>query len=83
MTDLLDPLRDASTTRRLAGAGCAMTLWRWQRDAAVQFPPADVVIRRRNYWKASTIEAWRRRMAAAHVASAAPPAAALKADRAA
>lgn len=34
-----------------------MTIWRWQQDPKVGFPP-PIKIGDRSYWKSSTIEAW-------------------------
>jgi predicted DNA-binding transcriptional regulator AlpA len=41
----------------------AMTLWRWDRDAALKFPP-PVRIRKRKYRRRHEIEAFKRRMLA-------------------
>ncbi|WP_316233389.1 DNA-binding protein [Bradyrhizobium sp. SZCCHNPS2010] len=40
-----------------------MTLWRWLRDQELAFPK-PVVIRRRRYWNADDIHAFKQRMAA-------------------
>jgi predicted DNA-binding transcriptional regulator AlpA len=39
----------------------AMTLYRWLRDSALQFP-RPVKIRNRNYWLRSDLDAFKRRM---------------------
>ncbi len=39
----------------------AMTLWRWERDAALAFPPA-VKIRNRNYRSRKALEAFKHRL---------------------
>jgi hypothetical protein len=80
MTDI-DPLLDSNKARQAAGAGTAMTLWRWQRDPRVQFPRPDLVINNRNYWHASTIRAWRERMAARPNTKAEAPAVTRIADQ--
>jgi predicted DNA-binding transcriptional regulator AlpA len=36
---------------------CDTTLFRWQRDPAVDFP-RPMIIRRRRYWRESDIERW-------------------------
>jgi hypothetical protein len=41
----------------------AMTLWRWLQDDALAFPK-PTVIRRRRYWDADEISAFKERMAA-------------------
>jgi predicted DNA-binding transcriptional regulator AlpA len=35
----------------------AMTLWRWQRNDALQFPQ-PIVINKRLYWDISDLESW-------------------------
>jgi hypothetical protein len=49
-----------------------MTLWRWSRDPKVQFPPPDVVIRGRRYWRRDTIEATKRRLSEATAETTGP-----------
>jgi hypothetical protein len=39
----------------MVGGVSASCLWRWQRDPAVKFPPPDVVIKTRRYWRAGTV----------------------------
>lgn len=34
-----------------------MTLWRWLRDPALDFP-RPIYIRRRRYWREADIQAW-------------------------
>jgi hypothetical protein len=50
-------LTSAQVTAR-CGNVSNMTIWRWQRDARVQFPPPDVVINTRRYWYVRTIRRW-------------------------
>jgi predicted DNA-binding transcriptional regulator AlpA len=33
-----------------------MTLWRWSKTLG--FPPPDLIIARRKFWRRRTIEAW-------------------------
>jgi hypothetical protein len=40
----------------------AMTIWRWERDPKLAFPPASV-IHGRKYWNRNDIDTWMRRMA--------------------
>lgn len=54
----------------LAGAQLAkflnvttMTIWRWGRDAEIEFPQ-PTVIHGRKYWSRDDINAWMRRMTA-------------------
>ena len=82
MTEI-DPLRDSRATRQMAGAGTAMTLWRWQHDPKVQFPPPDAVINNRNYWYDSTIRAWQRSVTARPDGKAVAPRTARGAEHAA
>jgi predicted DNA-binding transcriptional regulator AlpA len=51
-----DPLFDSLMTREYCGDVSAMTLWRWAREHG--FPPPDVSIGRRNYWRRSTLDRW-------------------------
>ena len=39
-----------------------MTLWRWTRDPRIRFPPPDVVINGRKYWKRKTLRQHRQRI---------------------
>jgi hypothetical protein len=39
-----------------------MTLWRWTRDQRIRFPPPDVVINGRKYWKRKTLRQHRQRI---------------------
>ena len=39
-----------------------MTLWRWTRDPRIKFPPPDIVINGRKYWKRRTLRRHRRRL---------------------
>jgi predicted DNA-binding transcriptional regulator AlpA len=51
---LTQELITASRVRELCGGICDMTLWRWRRDPDLQFPE-PVIIRRRNFYRASEI----------------------------
>lgn len=42
----------------------AMSLWRWEHDAALPFP-APLIINRRKFYELPAIEAWERARAAA------------------
>ena len=76
----VDTMLNAKQARAASGAGTKMTLYRWQHDDRVQFPPPDAVINNRNYWRASTIRAWQDRMAE-RVTQACPPASARVSQR--
>jgi hypothetical protein len=67
-----DSLLNSAQVRALAGNISVMCLWRWQRDPRVQFPPPDIIITKRNYWRAGTIKGWLGRMQAASRTPAAP-----------
>jgi len=43
--------------REVLGGISEMTLWRWLKAPALQFPP-PMKIRSRNYWRREDIEAW-------------------------
>jgi predicted DNA-binding transcriptional regulator AlpA len=43
-------------TRASVGDISEMTLWRWTRDLA--FPPPDVIIGRRKFWRRATRDRW-------------------------
>jgi len=60
-------LMSSKAIRTAFGEISAMTLWRWQQDAALGFPKPTVNIRNRNFWDADEIEAFRDRMARAAV----------------
>ena len=47
----------------------AMTIWRWERDPKLAFPPASV-IHGRKYWNRNDIDAWMRRMAGSKATAA-------------
>ena len=59
-----DDLVPSSVVKRENGGICDMTLWRWTNDprSKVQFPPPDIVINHRNYWKRRTLRQYRRRL---------------------
>lgn len=59
-----EALIDSVGIRAETGGKSAMTIWRWQRDPRVNFPPPDITINGRNYWRRSTIRKWQRDMAA-------------------
>jgi hypothetical protein len=50
-----DVLLNSKQTRARVGGVTTMSLWRWQRDPRVMFPPPDVIINNRNYWLDSTV----------------------------
>jgi predicted DNA-binding transcriptional regulator AlpA len=50
----------------LFGDRCQMTLWRWLQDESLGFPK-PTKIRRRRYWDANEIEAFRERMMSAAI----------------
>ena len=53
--------RDLLSTKKvktMVGGVSDMCLWRWTRDPAVRFPAPDVVINKRRYWFANTIDDW-------------------------
>jgi hypothetical protein len=68
-----------STSQVLADLGglSRMGLWRWIRDPRVAYPPPDVVINGRNYWKVGTHKQWK----AARIAASTPAAAPQRAER--
>lgn len=53
-----DRLIGGTEVRRLCGGVSDMSLYRWQRDPRVAFPPPDFRIARRIFWRRSTVEAW-------------------------
>jgi hypothetical protein len=54
----LDPLLPSRTVCALVGRITTMTLWRWSHNPRIAFPPPDVIISQRRYWRASTIRRW-------------------------
>jgi predicted DNA-binding transcriptional regulator AlpA len=42
--------------RQIFGGVSAMTIWRWSHGAG--FPPPDLIIRGRKFWRRETIESW-------------------------
>jgi predicted DNA-binding transcriptional regulator AlpA len=62
MSALLDPLLTTKAVRRDLGAVSDMCLWRWSRNRG--FPPPDLVLGNRKYWRRSSIESWIKRAAA-------------------
>ena len=57
-----DDLVPSSVVKRENGGICDMTLWRWTKGprSKVQFPPPDIVINRRNYWRRRTLRQHRK-----------------------
>lgn len=55
-------LVSSKTVRKENGNVSHMTIWRWRHSAKVQFPPPDVVINERNYWKRRTLRLHRARI---------------------
>jgi predicted DNA-binding transcriptional regulator AlpA len=58
-----DVFLTARQTRARVGGVSAMCIWRWMRDARVQFP-APVKINRRNYWRIGDLRRWQAERAA-------------------
>jgi predicted DNA-binding transcriptional regulator AlpA len=52
-----DVLLTAAQTRSRVGGVSAMCIWRWMRDARVQFP-APLKINKRNYWRLGDLRRW-------------------------
>lgn len=52
-----DNLITAGTLCERLGGISAMSLWRWVRDPALDFPK-PIMIRRRRYWREAEIAAW-------------------------
>jgi hypothetical protein len=61
-----DDLVPSAVVKREYGGISDMTIWRWSRDERVQFPPPDVVINGRKYWKRGTLRQHRARVAGVH-----------------
>ena len=57
-----DDLVPASVVKRENGGISDMTIWRWQRDPRIQFPPPDLVLNGRRYWKRRTLRQHRQRI---------------------
>jgi hypothetical protein len=71
-----DTLVSSSTVKKEHGDICTMTLWRWlhpgrskksqehtpEESAKIPFPPPDLVINRRRYWKRRTLRQHRYRL---------------------
>ena len=53
----------SSELRAELGNVSDMTLWRWSRDPALDFPE-PIYIRKRRYWKRADIDAWKEAQAA-------------------
>ena len=59
--------KDSMTTDRFLGASdvcrrysiSTMSLWRWLRDADLQFPPS-IWVRRRRFWREADLVKWER-----------------------
>jgi hypothetical protein len=50
-----EALLNSARVRAMVGGVSPACLWRWERDPEVMFPPPDVVIKKRKYWRAGTI----------------------------
>lgn len=59
-------LLTSNEVRALFGDTCQMTLWRWLQDDSLGFPK-PTMIRRRRYWDADEIEAFRERIMSATI----------------
>ena len=57
-----DDLIAASIVKRENGGVSDMTLWRWMRNPRIQFPPPDLVLNGRRYWKRRTLRQYRHRI---------------------
>jgi hypothetical protein len=59
-----DDLVPSSVVKRENGGICDMTLWRWTYEpgSEVPFPPPDLVINNRKYWKRRTLRQHRHRL---------------------
>jgi hypothetical protein len=51
-----DDLLTSTGVKAALGNISEMTLWRWSKTFG--FPPPDLVIARRKFWRRRTIEAW-------------------------
>jgi predicted DNA-binding transcriptional regulator AlpA len=51
-----NPLLGAPAVQEYCGGISNMTHWRWEQDLG--FPPPDIVIARRRFWRLSTVENW-------------------------
>ena len=49
---------------RVVGGISKMTLHRWMRDGRVAFPPPDIQINGRRFWREPTVTAWLEQRAA-------------------
>jgi hypothetical protein len=46
-----DELVSSAIAKRENGIGSDMTMWRWTHDPRIKFPPPDVIINNRKYWR--------------------------------
>jgi predicted DNA-binding transcriptional regulator AlpA len=51
-----DDLLSSARVKAKCGGISSMTIWRLERRK--DFPPPDVIINRRKFWRRSTIEGW-------------------------
>jgi predicted DNA-binding transcriptional regulator AlpA len=56
------PTYNAKHMREYVGRVSEMTIWRWTRKH--DFPPPDIIIDKRRFWRRSTLDAWLTRMSA-------------------
>ncbi len=57
-----DAMLNSAQTKARCGNVTDMCIWRWQRDARVQFP-LPTKINSRNYWRLADLRAWQQRHA--------------------
>lgn len=67
-----DALLTSAQVSAMIGRVSQMTLWRWRRSEAVQFPRPDAVIGRRNFWREATVRRWLDRQIAQAAPASAP-----------
>lgn len=58
-----DDLIGSRAVRDAFGGISDMSLWRWTQNPKLNFPPPDVVIRGRRYWRRDTIRQIKARLA--------------------
>lgn len=63
MQESNDELLTTKAVQERFGGISAMTIWRWCRDEALDFP-APIRIRGRRYWRARDLDEFERRCAA-------------------
>jgi hypothetical protein len=52
----------STAVRAALGGTTNMTLWRWEHDPVIAFPPPDAVMNGRKYWQRRTITKFQDRM---------------------